>query len=339
MATRNDQPPSWWGQAENNEALKRFLKSWSEPVTRRTYLQRAGLLLSGAGVLLYGHAPGFWNQMVKEMGAPVEPPQFRPDPSAWPDNGLFAAWLGHSTVLLKLDGFTVLTDPMFSDRAGVSLGPVTFGPKRNVAPALPISALPRIDMILLSHAHMDHIDIPSLRALEASGTEVVTSYQTSDLLRVDGYRRVRELRWGDSCRVGPVQCTAFQVKHWGARLRHDHYRGYNGYMLETGRHKVLYAGDTAYTKSFKQLKNGRPADLVIMPIGAYDPFIANHCNPEQAWAMSQMAGSRYVMPVHHLTFNLSREPRTEPIERLLEAAHRELDRLPIKEIGQEFRFA
>ncbi len=339
MATTDDRTPSWWAHTEDNEALQSFLKSWSEPVSRRTYLQRAGLLLSSAGLLVYGHGPGFWNQMIKEMSSPVVPPPFRPDPAAWPDDGLFAAWLGHSTVLLKIDGFTILTDPTFSDRAGVSLGPLTFGPKRMVEPALPVQSLPPIDLILLSHAHMDHLDVPSLRALEGPGTEVVTARHTSDLIRVDRYRRVRELRWGQVCQVGPIECRAFEVRHWGARLRHDHHRGYNGYLLETGRHKIVYAGDTALTNRFRQLKSGKAIDLMIMPIGAYDPFIANHCTPEQAWAMSQMAGGRYVLPVHHQTFNLSREPKMEPIERLLQVAHRELDRLPVKEIGQEFQFA
>lgn len=338
MATRDNKTP-WWGQAEDSEALKHFLKNWSEPVSRRTYLQRVALLVSSAGVLLYGHGPAFWGQMIKEMTSPLAPAPFRPDPAGWPDEGLFAAWLGHSTVLLKIDGFTILTDPMFSDRAGVALGPVTFGPKRTVEPALSVRSLPPVDLILMSHAHLDHFDLPSMRALENSNTEVVTAHHTSDLLRVDRYRKVRELHWGDACRVGPIQCTAFEVKHWGARLRHDHFRGYNGYLLETGRRKVVFAGDTALTDGFRHLRNGKPIDLMIMPIGAYDPFIANHCNPEQAWAMSQMAGGRYVLPVHHQTFNLSREPRTEPIERLLEAARQELDRLPIKQIGQEFRFA
>src|SRR5437879_7682268 len=98
---------------------------------------------------------------------------FTPTPRDWPDRGLHAAWLGHSTVLLKIDGTTILTDPVFSDRVGLSLGPVTIGLKRLVAPAAPLTRIPKVDLVLLSHAHMDHFDIPTLRLLENSRTSVV----------------------------------------------------------------------------------------------------------------------------------------------------------------------
>src|SRR5476651_2040730 len=113
----------------------------------------------------------------------VLPAPEHPNPKAWGDRGLYAAWLGHSTVLLKIEGVTILTDPVFSARAGISLGPVTLGLKRLVAPALSIKELPPIDVILLSHAHMDHFDLPSLRRLEGPNTTVVTASKTADLLR------------------------------------------------------------------------------------------------------------------------------------------------------------
>ena len=97
--------------------------------------------------------------------------------------GLHAAWLGHSTVLLKIEGTTVLTDPVFSERVGVSLGVATLGPKRLVTPALRAEELPPVDVVLLSHAHMDHFDLPSLRSLESRRSRVVTASRTGDLLR------------------------------------------------------------------------------------------------------------------------------------------------------------
>src|ERR687885_2071823 len=118
------------------------------------------------GTFAYRAAPAFWNQFSKEIGRPIAPAPERPSPRSWSDRGLYAAWLGHSTVLLKIDGFTILTDPVFSDRAGLSFGPVTLGIKRLVSPALKARDLPDIDLILLSHAHMDHVDLPSLRILE-----------------------------------------------------------------------------------------------------------------------------------------------------------------------------
>src|SRR5260221_9217147 len=118
-------------------------------------------------------APQFWNAYSEDRRRLVLPAPFTPNPRDWPDQGLHAAWLGHSTVLLKVDGLFILTDPVFSDRAGLNLGPITLGVKRLTAPALDVTQIPRPDLILLSHAHMDHFDIPSLRALEHGGTSVI----------------------------------------------------------------------------------------------------------------------------------------------------------------------
>src|SRR5277367_125170 len=132
-----------------------------------------------------------------------------------------AKWLGHSTVLLRIGETTILTDPVFSARIGVRVGPVTIGMKRLRAPAIELKAIPRPDLILLSHAHFDHFDLPSLRALENKHTIVVTASKTSDLLRVRKYAAVHELGWGDSRQIGPVRVAAFQVRHWGARMQTD----------------------------------------------------------------------------------------------------------------------
>jgi L-ascorbate metabolism protein UlaG (beta-lactamase superfamily) len=256
----------------------------------------------------------------------------------WPDQGLHAAWYGHSTVLIKVDGFTILTDPVFSPRVGLTVGRMTVGIKRLVEVAGPISDLPRIDLILLSHAHMDHFDIPSLRRLEHRQTIVVTARRTCDLLRPRRYEEVHELHWNESARAGPARVTAFQVNHWGARVRSDVYRGFNGYVIEIGRRKLLFGGDTAYTDSFRHLRSSRPIDLAIMPIGAYDPWIQVHCNPEQALIMAEHAGAERILPVHHKTFSLSREPYMEPIERLLTATGASADRVCLRDIGQECHY-
>jgi len=264
------------------------------------------------------------------------PPSVLPHPEEWPEQGLHAAWLGHSTVLLKIDGFTILTDPVFSDRAGLRLGPVTLGLKRLVAPPLAPETLPPIDLVLLSHAHLDHMDLPSLRALENKRTAVVTAARTSDLLRCDRYRQVQEAGWGETRRVGPATVRAFQTNHWGARMRSDSYRGYNGYVIETGRHRVLFAGDTALTGAFRKLHSSRRFDLALMPIGSYNPWIRFHCTPEQAWQMANDAGADYILPIHHQTFPLGREPVLEPIERLSESAAKEPERIALRTVGQEF---
>jgi L-ascorbate metabolism protein UlaG (beta-lactamase superfamily) len=136
--------------------------------------------------------------------------------------------------------------------------------------------------------------------------------------------------------VGPAEIRAFQVNHWGARMRRDTYRGFNGYTIEVGRHRVLFGGDTAVTTSFRALKSSRPFDLAIMPVGAYDPWIHYHCTPEQAWRMAEDADAEFFLPVHHQTFQLSREPYFEPIERVYGVAGNRPDRVALSGIGQEF---
>jgi L-ascorbate metabolism protein UlaG (beta-lactamase superfamily) len=224
-------------------------------------------------------------------------------------------------VLLKIDGFTILTDPILGARCGVRMGPVTVGLRRLVLPAVPRAQLPHIDLILLSHAHFDHFDLATLRGLERSGTAVVTAKYTSDLLRVRRYQSVTEVGWGERVRVGPLSLLGIPVKHWGARMRSDVHRGYNGYLIETARHRVVFGGDTA---------------LAIMPIGAYDPWIHVHCNPEQAWRMGADCGAEHLLPVHHQTFRLSHEPYLEPVERFLAAAGAHSGRVIATRVGHEW---
>src|SRR5581483_10597316 len=134
-------------------------------------LQRRTLLgAAGAAAFAYKAAPAFFERVKKDIKRPVEPARQSPKISAWPGQGIHATWIGHTTVALSIDGFTILTDPVFSKRIGVSLGPVTIGLKRLVEPAAALASIPKPDLILLSHAHMDHFDIPTLRRLENRGT-------------------------------------------------------------------------------------------------------------------------------------------------------------------------
>jgi L-ascorbate metabolism protein UlaG (beta-lactamase superfamily) len=280
-------------------------------------------------------APALWKRISADAKRSIEQVHRAPQVRSWPAKGLHATWIGHSTVLLSMDGFTVLTDPVFSARIGVKLGPITVGLKRLVAPALRMPELPSPNVILLSHAHMDHFDLPTLRKLERKSTIVVTAKNTSDLLRTSHYSAVHELGWNEAIQVGPLRIGAFPVRHWGARVRHDTHRGYNGYLIETSTHRVVFGGDTAYTDTFRPLRSSRKIDLAIMPIGAYDPWISAHCTPEQAVAMANDAGTEFILPVHHRTFQLSREPGHEPMERTLAAARVE-ERVCIRDFGEEF---
>ena len=281
-------------------------------------------------------APAFWDRYSRDLKRSVLPAPHRPRPELWPNTGIHAGWLGHSTVLLKIDGVVLITDPVFSTRVGLNFGPLTVGLKRLVEPALHTAHLPRPDIILMSHAHMDHWDSPSLRALESRATRVVTAARTSDLLRARRYAGVHEVGWNETARIGDVSIRAFEVSHWGARMRSDTYRGYNGYVIESARHRVIFGGDTAMTPVFRNLRSSRTTHLAIMPIGAYNPWIRAHCTPEQALKMADDAGAEFILPVHHQTFQLSSEPVLEPIERLSKALSHASWRVGVSEIGHEF---
>jgi L-ascorbate metabolism protein UlaG (beta-lactamase superfamily) len=306
-------------------------------ISRRTvFASGAPLLLSGAAYAVYKQAPVFWDQFGEEMFMQIAKAPAKPDPKKWPEQGLHVAWLGHATTLIQIDGFRILTDPVFSNRCGIDLLVGTLGPKRLVEPALMIPELPKIDLVLLSHAHFDHWDMPTLRQIAGKDVPVICARETQDLLTHSRWKSVRELGWREVVEVGPVKVRATEVKHWGARVRRDTHRGYNGYLIESGRYKVLFSGDTAYTTVFKELKGGRPIDVAVMPIGAYNPWITNHCTPEQAIEMANWAGAERIMPVHHQTFVLSREPVQEPIERFWAKVGPTQERAVAHTIGSEW---
>ena len=254
----------------------------------------------------------------------------RPHPLAWPGDGLTVAWLGHATVLLNIRGSFVLTDPTLERRIGIGRGLAKLGPRRLVQPALRPRELPRLDAILLSHAHMDHTDIGTLRHLRRD-VPVVVQQGNRDLVR--RFRTVQELAWGESAEVGEVRIESTQARHWGARMITDKHRGYGGYLIQRDGLTVLFAGDTAYTDVLTSLGRRTGIDLAILPIGAYDPWIHNHASPEQAWTMFRRLGATYVLPVHHSTFRLSREPLSEPLERFLAAAGSDRWRVVGTEVG------
>ena len=273
-------------------------------------------------------------RLFDNINPPIAAPSV-PDLTDWEKHDLAAVWIGHATVLLRIGGMTILTDPVFCTRVGLCLGLITCGPRRLVAPALPIRKLPKIDLILISHAHFDHLDRPSLIRLPKH-VPIITAHRTHDLVRDLGFRTVTELRWGESLRVGEVNVTAHQVQHWGARTFIDHHRGFNAYLLESGKRRVLYGGDTAYHERFRDVAN---VDLAILGIGGYDPYVAAHATPEQAWQMADHCRADHVLPMHHSTFKLSYEPTAEPIERLLAAAGRLVDRVVATQIGASWKLA
>lgn len=264
-------------------------------------------------------------------------PKFKPDPSTWSPYALTAAWIGHATVLINFYGVTILTDPVLFSRVGADIGIATVGRKRLVAPALKFEELPPIDLVLLSHAHMDHFDLPTLKRFSGA-TAVITAAATSDLLFETRFHEKTELGWGEetlvSTRNGEVRIEAFQVDHWGARWKNDTYRGYNGYIVERAGKKLIFGGDTASCGLFAAIRSKGPFELALMPIGSYRPGRSSHCTPEEAVEMFQDCGAKVLLPIHHQTFALGPEPCREPIQRLERAL--DAKQIALREIGETF---
>ncbi len=280
-----------------------------------------------------------WREWTTESWRPIAPAFAKPEPSKWNDARVTAAWIGHATVLINFFGIKILTDPVLYPRIGIRLPGFTIGPKRLATPALEFYELPRIDIVVLSHAHFDHLDLRTLHCFDEK-TSVITALETRDLLRCTHLRDITELRWDErktlKTAAGAINIVALPVKHWGARKQRDIYRGYNGYLLSRNERRILFGGDTALTNSFADLRKDDPIDLAIMSIGAYNPWIRSHCTPEQAIEMANAAGARFIMPVHHQTFRLSFEPLREPIERFEAALKETPQRIALREIGETF---
>jgi L-ascorbate metabolism protein UlaG (beta-lactamase superfamily) len=274
-----------------------------------------------------------------ESWRPIAPAFAKPDPAKWSDAQVTLAWLGHATVLINFFGVRILTDPVLFPRIGIRLPGFTIGPKRLTAPALQVDELPKIDLILISHTHFDHLDLRTLRYFGQT-TSVITARATRDLLKRTRFREVTELDWGETKSVktaaGEIDVSAFRVNHWGARKQRDTYRGYNGYLIERKGRRIIFAGDTAMTDTFAELRGRGAIHLAIMSIGAYNPWIHSHCSPEQAVEMANAAGAQFIMPVHHQTFRLSLEPFREPIERFQAALRNTPERIALREIGETF---
>ncbi len=256
---------------------------------------------------------------------------------------LWACWLGHSTVLLRMSGKWVLTDPVLFSTYGISVLGVTLGPRRIAPPALSVDDLPQPDLVLLSHAHMDHMDRQTLRALTdrwPGAIDVVTAVHTADVIEDLPWRSVNELDWGDRAKHHGLEIEGLRVRHNGWRIPGEPCRAngqvrtgrsFNGYKIEAGGVRVVFGGDSAYTTSFGEIRGG--TDLAIMPIGAYGGYPDTHCTPEEALGMAEMMNARMIMPIHHSTFRLSDEPLADPMRRLLAAQRRSFTKLAITGLG------
>jgi len=251
-----------------------------------------------------------------------------------PAGGISVTYVGHATVLIRLDGATLLTDPVYSSRLVL--------PKRLVAPGVALEALPPLDVVLVSHGHMDHLDVPTHHRLPKRGTVAVVAKNLSGLVAGAGYAEVIELAWGDSTTVKGVRITALPVKHWGTRYLWPDERGYTGFLLEHPDGTVFFPGDTAYFPGFREYGRRWTIDVALLPIGAYSPpsFRRVHMNPEDALRVLVDLDARHMVPIHWGTFVVSYEPVDEPIAWLADLARERglTDRVAVLRHGESRRF-
>ncbi len=273
--------------------------------------------------------------------------RYKPEPESWSNNSVTLSWIGHSTVLINFYGKIIITDPVLFNRVGLYIFGSSIGPSRLTPSALTIDELPKPDIVLLSHAHMDHTDYPTLEHLTEkypNQIDVVVAYLTKDVINDLPWKSITVLDWKQSAVVSDINISAHEVKHFGWRYpwEKDRSRGYfkdgrsfNSYLLKFNDKKIFFGGDTAYTDKLNHLISEKP-DIAIMPIGAYNPWKWNHCNPEEALKMASDMGASYFVPIHTKTFKQSSEPFSEPIERLLSNYNKYNIKLALDNIGQTF---
>lgn len=263
----------------------------------------------GLSVALPFFARRMWASLVPRPGAaprvPFDPAALLADRSV--------TWIGHATMLVRMEGTTFLTDPMFSPRAS----PLPFaGPRRLVEPGVPLSELPPIHFALLSHDHYDHTDIRSIRFLAARGTRFLVPTGMAALLRGWG-ADATELAWWEQTGIGPLRVHCVPARHFSGRSLTDRNRRlWSGWVVEGQTRRFYFAGDTAYFPGFKEIGDRLgPPDLAAIPIGAYLPEAMMkpvHLNPEEAVRGALELGTRKVLGMHFGTFDLTDEPLDEP---------------------------
>ena len=226
-------------------------------------------------------------------------------------------FIGHASFFIQIGGQNIVIDPNFARWLFVL--------KRLRKPGLQVRDLPPIDLVLVTHAHFDHLHQPSLRAIvqhtrrTSNGTPtIIVPHRVLDLVSDLGFEDVIELDWWNSYRHRSVNVTHVPSRHWGARVLKDSHRGYGGYVLRDRKHSVYHAGDTAYFSGFREIGRQLAPELALLPIGAYNPpsFRNVHANPADATRAFLDLKSRWMVPMHYGTFRLSHEPMDEPLQLL-----------------------
>ncbi len=219
-------------------------------------------------------------------------------------------WIGHASFLIQTAGHNLLIDPNWARWLKVI--------KRVRHPGMMLHDLPAIDLVLVTHAHFDHLDRRTLRTI-AADQPIVVPFEVGNLVHDLGFHTVHELHHWESHDHGPVRITFTPAHHWGARVLHDSHRGFGGFIIEAGGRTLYHCGDTAYFEGFEEIGRRHNIDIALLPIGAYDPPSGRevHMNPEEALDAFVALGAKRMVPMHYGSFRLSYEPLHEPPERLM----------------------
>jgi len=228
-------------------------------------------------------------------------------------------WIGHSTVLVQLDGVSFLTDPTWADRTGPFGGLI--GVVRYTPPGIPFEALPRIDFVLISHDHYDHLDEPTVRRLARTfNPRFVVPLGIKAWLGDRGITNTVELNWGESVMVAGLRIVCTPAQHGSGRTLADQGRRLWASWAVLGSKRFYFAGDTGYYRHFKDIGDALgPFDLAALPIGSYTPrALAHpvHISPEEAVQASLELRAAKFLGIHWGTFALAREPYDEPPKRI-----------------------
>ena len=244
--------------------------------------------------------------------------------AAVPPTAVRATWLGHSTVLIELDGRRFLTDPVWCARVSPSQ---LVGPKRFFAPPLPLAQLPPLDGIILSHDHYDHLDEAAIRALAPRGEQFFCPLGVGAHLRRWGVpaSRITEATWWDKVALAPdFELVATPARHFSGRgLLNRDSTLWASWVLKGPQHRVFFGGDSGpFDEAFQEIGAAYgPFDLVMLEIGASDPEWADiHLGPDNALAAHRLLGGGPLLPLHWGTFNLAFHAWRQPVQRLIEAA-------------------
>jgi L-ascorbate metabolism protein UlaG (beta-lactamase superfamily) len=265
----------------------------------------------------------------KEEKFPIRPVgPFRTDPTIYltpPESGLRVTWFGHSASLIEIDGVRVLIDPVWDERAS----PVQWsGPKRFFAPTIDLEALPRVDVILISHDHYDHLGAGSVRrlALSMPAARWVTSLGVGKVLSGFGVPsdRITELDWTQETKIGDLTITAIPARHFSGRSLFNRFETlWSAFVLKSAGHTVYFGADTGWWEGFGEIAaQYGPFDLTMLEIGAYHPLWSEiHLGPDNALrAFEAMGAKGLLMPIHWGLFDLALHGWRQPIERFTEVA-------------------